>query len=204
MVLYRDIFLWIRNSLCTFKIWASAPEKLSAHHCAHSINVAILHMPLKHLYSITYTFYGLLSCLDLCQSLKFTYIQRLIVDDKAIILMLSRWLAYLMVELCLVNHTCSITTTNTWRTSNLDLSSNSFLSFSLFVSHTPPFLRSLTHTHTHARRHTWEGWRRAVCSALRSIVINCGVNRGSSTSPALWLRQGCRARLCSALHNGTP
>lgn len=82
------------------------------------------------------------------------------------------------------------------------------LSFCPTPPHPPCHPRlCFTHTQTHSRtqrRHTWEGWRRAVCSASRSIVINCGVNRGSSTSPALRLLQGCRARLCSALHNGTP
>lgn len=120
-----------------------------------------------------------------------------------------------------VNHTWMVTVANTCRCAwNLDPSSNSLVymcnlryvqtckpitvSLSLSFPHTrhPPF--PVSHTHTHLRRHTWEGWRRAVCSAFRSIVINCSVNRGGSTSPALRLLQSCRARLCSALHNGMP
>lgn len=120
-----------------------------------------------------------------------------------------------------VNYTWMVTVADTCRCAwNLDPSSNSLVymcnlrnvqtckpitvSLSLSLSHTrhPPF--PVSHTHTHLRRHTWEGWRRAVCSAFRSIVINCSVNRGGSTSPALRLLQSCRARLCSALHNGMP
>lgn len=118
-----------------------------------------------------------------------------------------------------VNHTWMVTVADTCRCAwNLDPSSNSLvymcnlrnvqtrkpITVSLSLSHTrhPPF--PVARAHTHLRRHTWEGWRRAVCSAFRSIVINCSVNRGGSTSPALRLLQSCRARLCSALHNGMP